>query len=177
MKKLLILFVILLTLLTTTTQAQTYSQNRLKYNDSTYIYLRTDKYNPADCKGLSFLVPGLGQMACGETERGILFLVGEISCVPVAAISGLGFIFYVQTGNDNATLSNLGIFMLSCSAFMAIRIWSSLDAEHIAKINNLYYRDLHRTSLLKLEVSPYVTQLTINNQQTTPVGMTLRVKF
>jgi hypothetical protein len=59
----------------------------------------------------------------------------------------------------------------------AIEIWSIFDAVKVAKVNNMYIRSLRRTSTLKLEISPYVDYISISNQVSNPIGMTMRVKF
>jgi hypothetical protein len=41
----------------------------------------------------------------------------------------------------------------------------------------MYYQNLRKTSSMHIEVSPYAEQLSINNQFTTPVGLTMRIKF
>jgi len=177
MKKLILLLVVLLTVVSENLQAQTFEQNKHKYSDSTYTYQKNDKYDPLLCGGLSLFVPGLGQMVCGETERGLAFMAGQIGFALVFAGGSVGFIYNAQIGNDKAFQSSFGVLVLGFAGFAAIKVWSVIDAEHVAKINNLYYRDKNKTSLLKLEIAPYVSQLNINNQLTTPVGMTLRVKF
>ena len=71
----------------------------------------------------------------------------------------------------------IGLMIVGFSAMTGVYIWSIVDAVEVAKVNNMYIRDLRKTSSLKLEVAPYVTQISINNQLTTPVGMTMRVTF
>jgi len=58
-----------------------------------------------------------------------------------------------------------------------VGIWSIVDAIKVAKVNNMYFRSLRQTSSIKLNLSPYVDHISINNQVTTPVGMTMRVTF
>jgi len=71
----------------------------------------------------------------------------------------------------------VGTMLVGLGGMAIVSIWSIIDAVHVAKVNNMYIRDLRRTSAIKVEMSPYIEQLSINNQVTTPVGMTMRVKF
>ena len=48
---------------------------------------------------------------------------------------------------------------------------------NVAKVNDMYIRSLRNTSALKIEMSPYVDHISIHNQTSTPLGMTMRIKF
>ncbi|HET7733803.1 MAG TPA: hypothetical protein VFK73_08180, partial [Paludibacter sp.] len=61
---------------------------------------------------------------------------------------------------------------------VTVDIWSIVDATHVAKVKNMYISDMRsKTSSLKLEVSPYIDQISMNNEIVRPVGLTMRVKF
>lgn len=177
MKKLILLLVVLLTVVSESSQAQTYEQNKNSYTDTEYKYEYGDPYNPTLCGVASFFIPGLGQIICGETDRGLQFMGGEAGCALLLIGSSVVTVYNGAMGNENARKISSGVMLLSFVGAYAITIWSTVDAVKVAKINNLYYREPRNTSLLKLEIAPYVSQLNINNQLTTPVGMTLRVKF
>jgi len=180
MKKSIIVFFILL-LIVANSGAQRYSMNKYKYDPHLYIPEYNDPYNPAISGVCSFLVPGLGQIYCGETGRGIAFLGGYIGCLVLAEAgavqitSNLGY--NGDPGYTNYSNEGVGTFLLGLGGMAVIGIWSIVDAITVAKVNNMYIQNLRKTSSLKIEMSPYIQQLSINNQVITPVGMTMRVKF
>lgn len=169
-----ILISLLLALVTSGMQAQRYSINKLKYDSHMYYPEFGDPYNPALAGACSFLVPGLGQVVCGETGRGIAFFGGYVGCVLVFEIGAMQLSNSLAYGNGT---SGSGTMIMGAFGMLGVYIWSIADAVKVAKVNNLYIRDLRKTSALSLEVAPYITQISVNNQNTTPVGLSLRVKF
>jgi TM2 domain-containing membrane protein YozV len=173
---------ILLVAIVVNLSAQSYSINKLKYDYHQYVPEYGDYYNPGISGVCSFIVPGLGQMICGETGRGLAFFGGYVGCAVLFEVGAAKIVsnswdygnngYY--TANSNA---GVGTMLVGLGGMAIVSIWSIIDAVHVAKVNNMYIRNLRRTSSIKLEMSPYVEQLSINNQVTTPVGMTMRVKF
>jgi hypothetical protein len=173
-------FIIVLLAFVATANAQRYSLNKHNFDAHMYIPEYGDAYNPTISGLCSFLVPGMGQMFCGETGRGMAFLGGYIGC-SLLAVAGanqittnFGYNGYDYNGNPNAGVAPM---LIGFGGMIFVSIWSIVDAVHVAKVNNMYYRSLRRTSAIKVEMSPYVEQLSINNQVTTPVGLSMRVKF
>ena len=179
MKKALFIYVILLAF-TFNVKAQRYSINKDKFDSHQYIPEYDDPYNPGLSGVCSFFVPGLGQMLCGETGRGLAFLGGYAGCAVLFEAGAVQF-----TSNNFGNIENpgysgssgVGVMLLGLGGMAAIEIWSIFDAVKVAKVNNMYIRSLRRTSSLKLEMSPYVDHLSITNQVSNPIGMTMRVKF
>jgi hypothetical protein len=64
-------------------------------------------------------------------------------------------------------------------SLFVIDIWSVVDAFHVAKINNLYQRDLHSQEQVKLQLTPYIDKNKLdfswNHQHT--MGLSLQVNF
>ena len=178
MKKIILLSVIMIGLVATNSQAQRYSINKFKYDSHQYIPEPWDAYNPALCGVASFLVPGLGQVIGGETGRGLAFFGGSVAC-GIVFLSGYGSLISNSMSMDGygSSRSGGGTMLLGAAGMLAISIWSIFDAVDVAKVNSMYVRDLRKRSQLRLEMSPYIDQLSINNQLSTPVGMTMRVKF
>jgi TM2 domain-containing membrane protein YozV len=181
MKKTIFLSIILVAMLVNLS-AQSYSINKLKYDYHQYVPEYGDYYNPGISGVCSFIVPGLGQMLCGETGRGLAFFGGYTGCAILFGVGASQAVsnswYYVYIGyNSNNTNAGVGISLLGLGGMAIVSIWSIIDAVHVAKVNNMYIRSLRRSSSIKVEMSPYVEQLSINNQVTTPVGMTMRVKF
>ena len=127
------------------------------------------------------MIPGLGQMVCGEVGRGVAFLGAYTGCavivgVGVAQIYSNSFDYY-YTGNTGNSSAGTGFILLGLGGAAVVSIWSIIDAVNVAKVNNMYLRTLRNTSNIKVEMSPYVEHLSINNQVVTPLGMTMRLKF
>jgi hypothetical protein len=163
--------------------AQTYSINKDKFDSHQYIPEYGDPYNPAVSGICSLIVPGLGQMMCGETGRGLAFMGGFAGCTVLFVAGAVQFTSnnfrdYSYSGySGNSGNSGVGVMLMGIGGMAAIEIWSIFDAVKVAKVNNMYIRSLRRTSSLKLEMSPYVDHISITNQISNPIGMTMRVKF
>jgi hypothetical protein len=68
--------------------------------------------------------------------------------------------------------------VLGALGAVGINIWSIVDAVHVAKVNNMYYQDHYkRTSAINLEIAPYAEPITMYNQVTVPVGLSLKATF
>jgi hypothetical protein len=157
--------------------AQTYSQNKLKYDYHQYVRQYGDPYDPALSGVCSFFLPGLGQMLSDETGRGLAFLGASAGCGMVTIVGYGTFISSMLDGTGSRAGSGAGLMLLGMAGMLTVNIWSIVDAVHVAEVNNLYIRDLQKKSSLKLEVEPYIARINISNQTVTPVGMTMRVKF
>jgi hypothetical protein len=77
MKKDILIYFILLAF-AVNVKAQTYNINKDKFDFHQYIPEYGDPYNPAVSGICSLIVPGLGQMMCGETGRGLAFMGGYV---------------------------------------------------------------------------------------------------
>lgn len=176
MKLALLFFTIILFTASFNLNAQSYEINKLKYDYHQYVPEIGDPNNPAICGLASFFVPGLGQMVSGETGRGLAFLGGTAAGYVVYGIGVAQFMSSV--GNGNTRPKGLGTMFLGLGGVVVINICSIIDAVKVAKVNNMYIQDIRKkTSSLSINVEPYVTQLTINNQEVTPIGLTLKVGF
>ena len=152
-----------------------YKQLKMNYNPHMYMPQLGDPYNPAVSGLCSWLIPGLGQMISGETGRGLGFLGGYFGCYLVVGIGSAA----VTTSYDNSSVATGGLLMLvGVVGMITVDIWSIVDAVHVAKVKDMYVGDMRsKTSSLKLELSPYVDQISMHNEIVRPVGMTMRVKF
>ena len=123
-----------------------------RYNPATYVRTGADPYVPLTASALSILCPGLGQVYDGEILRATGFFYGTIACF------GLGATYrsvvqdnryhisdpqydYSYSGYDNLrSYSTAGtVFILGG---VALWIWSICDAAKVAKVKDLYFRDL-----------------------------------
>ena len=177
MKKLILVSIIFLGLAVSAANAQTYSENKLKYDSHMYIPQIGDPYIPALSGVCSFIMPGLGQMISGEVGRGLGFLGGSAACGLVGTVGYAILISSAYSYNSQGAGAGLGLMLVGFSAMTAIDIWSIVDAVKVAKVNNMYIQSLRKSSSIDIEMAPYISQITVNNKIETPVGLSLRVKF
>ncbi|MEI6752625.1 MAG: hypothetical protein WCK78_05595 [Paludibacter sp.] len=186
MKKLILLSVLFLVLASSNVSAQTYSANKLKFDSRMYLPQFGDPYNPALSGACSFIMPGLGQMVCGEVGRGLAFLGGTYGSMMVGMIgfamvtgSTVQYDYYpgVYKRPNGMGLTGVGLALVGFSAMTGIYIWSIVDAVKVAKVNNMYIQSLRKTSSINFEVEPYVSQISVNNKIETPIGLSLKISF
>jgi len=177
MKKLFLVSVLFFVLAVSTTNAQTYSINKLKYDSHMYIPQIGDPYSPALSGVCSFIMPGLGQMISGEVGRGLGFLGGSAACGVIGFVGYGVLMTSVYSYNSSGAGVGLGLMVVGFSAMTAVDIWSIVDAVNVAKVNNMYIQNLRKTSSVNLELAPFVSQISVNNKIETPLGLSLRVSF
>lgn len=160
---------------------KTYKEKENYYKDQLYFPKFGDPYQPWVAGMASYLIPGLGQITSGEVGRGFAFMGGAAASFFVFMIGALGSgdgyyndYYYRSDTEFYPFLALSGVLSL-----FVIDIWSAVDAFHVAKINNLYQRDLHNQEQVKLQLSPYIdtnkVDFSRNHQHT--MGLSLQVKF
>lgn len=169
MRKVIIAIACALFVFSSTSKAQAYSINKLNYDYRAYSPQMGDMYNPGLCGAASFLVPGLGQIVAGETGRGLAFFGGYIGSTVVYVV-GYGLLI-------NGEQQGAGTMLLGAGAMLGIGIWSIVDAVKVAKVNNLYLRDKHRTSMIDLQMAPYVSPVSSISPAHSSAGMSVRLSF
>jgi len=183
MKKITLFITLFITILTTA-HGQTYSEKLELYDTHNYVKQVGDPYSPVLAGFASYFIPGLGQMLCDESPRGLAFLGGYVGCL---ALSYYGMIemygdalrnFNNENYNYVPSGRGAGLMVLGFVGAGVVNIWSIVDAVHVSKVNNMYYQDhFKRTSAIDLKIAPYAEPLTMNNQVTIPVGLTLKATF
>jgi hypothetical protein len=152
-----------------------YKQIKMNYNTRMYVSQPTDPYNPAISGLCSWLIPGLGQMICGETSRGLGFLGGYAGCY---IVMGVGSVVAADSYEDGAIIAGSLLTIVGAVGLLTVDIWSIVDAVKVAKVKNMYVSDMRKnTSSFHLEVAPYMDQISLNNEIVRPVGLTMRVRF
>jgi TM2 domain-containing membrane protein YozV len=152
-----------------------YRLNKTMYNSKHYAYQRGDPYKPSVAGLTSFLIPGLGQMISGEVGRGAAFL-GGFAGGAIMIIVGVNQSFtYTESspGNLGDLVLVTSLVAIGFIVMIGVDIWSILDAIHVAKVNNLAFRDKTKTGF-KVKVSPYIGSF---RTETVPVGISLKVHF
>lgn len=166
-----------------------YIERSKYYKNQYYRREPSDPHNQWVAGIASYFVPGLGQMICGETGRGIAFLGGAAGASLVTIVGYAGLVGSVansdlyDTGSYN-TSGGVPIFaamtVVGALATLGIEIWSIADAVNVAKVNNLYARDRRNHSQIKIQIAPYIennkyAQITLGNKP--QMGLSLRVNF
>lgn len=158
---------------------RTYKEKNDYYRGVHYYSEYGDPYIPWVSGVASYFVPGLGQMIGGETGRGFAFMAGAVGCSLLAATGISGTWSYDADGYiENSDLYTL-MGVVGILGYLTVDIWSIVDAVHVAKVNNLYQRDLRKQNQAKLYLSPYIDThkdaFALNHQPS--VGLSFKVEF
>ena len=146
-------------LFTSTILTAQYRINKSKYDLKDYHFEVGDPYNPGIMGLSSLLIPGFGQILEGEPGRGFLFMGGFVGLevIKVFAIHGpIKAITYVLYG---------------------YHIWSMFDAYHVARVNNVAFRDKYKQTY-NFRLQPYFGSAEyLNLTGEIPVGLTFLINF
>lgn len=167
-----------------------YKEKRNYYKNVPYQYDYMDRLNPWLSSLASYFLPGLGQIVSGETGRGLAFMGGTVACQVVALIglAGLshsstnnnyytgygGYSYYYYNNNDNNETLYAAMLVGGLISTVGVYIWNIVDAYQVAKINNLYARDL-RKSHLSIQLSPSVLPTKTYASNSYAFGATLSI--
>lgn len=138
-----------------------YRELKELYDHKAYVRGLVQHHNPAGVGVGSFFIPGLGQMICSEGWRGTAFLGGWLAANVVQALG-------LQYGSEE-------VYLLGLAAGLSVRIWSVVDATRVAKVKNMYERDLMRT--YSFDVYPSVNYIKTTNGLQPTAGITLAMRF
>ena len=116
------------------------------YKDYTETYL--DVYNPRVMGAMSYLIPGLGQIVCGEVGRGLAWLGGTYFIGLTTMITSLpeseGYPATAEEVNSSSGQDRAVISLALVSSYIALHICNIIDAMRVAKVKNMYQNDLFR---------------------------------
>ena len=148
------------------------------YNYRKWTKSEYDQYSPGLMGFCSFLVPGLGQMLCGEGGRGAGWLVGALGS---AAVAGAGMGMYKAYSNDhslNTGYYGVGLYMmiLGSVTFLTIDLCAVADACRVAKVKNLYEQAWRKPSY-SFELHPSVDYVRMADGYQPTAGFSLALKF
>lgn len=152
------------------------------YDYNLYTPQYNDPHNLYAAGICSFLIPGLGQMISGEVGRGFGFLGGAIGCTLLYGIGGAMVVGSVDPYDNsiNTAMVGTGTVLAICGlvGMISIDIYSIVDAVRVAKVRNMYIRDLQRLSSFELKLSPYIQPASNQNFNTSAsVGLSLKARF
>lgn len=88
--------------------------------------------NPVIAGVLSGVMPGLGQFYCRQWAKGAAFLIGAIAIDASFGVSS-GMLELLQSFGAPAPSDALGKLLLGSLLFLAIALWSVVDAVRTAK--------------------------------------------
>lgn len=128
---------ILLLFVTLTCSGQ-YSELKKQYNYKDYTPQQTDKYIPAFAGVMSAVIPGSGQMYCGETARGFKYLFGSVLGA-AAFMGGYNATEYNSLFGQDATVVSVTAFV-GLGVFLYSYIGGIVDAPKVAKVKNMSSR-------------------------------------
>ena len=162
----------------------------MKYKELKDIYNFRDydshyggRWNPSLMGVCSWIVPGLGQMICGEVGRGFAWFGGSVGCCVLMGIaSGLSMTSYHEDANGDVIYSSgaeaAGTALMLASSFglLAIDICAIVDACRVAKVKNMYDNDLRRQNY-SFELRPSVEYIRKPAGVQPTAGFTLAMKF
>ena len=117
---------------------------------------------------LSALLPGLGECVNGEWGRGIGKFAASFGMFAVFAISRPSRIDY--DGNDF-------LAFLAVNGYIALRIWSIVDAVNIAKVLNMYEFDLFNLGIKSFSVYPAVGTASNGCDSFATIGLGIAIGF
>lgn len=116
------------------------------YKDYTETYL--DVYNPRVMGAMSYFIPGLGQIVCGEVGRGLAWLGGTYFIGLTTMITSLpeseGYPATAEEINSSSGEDRAVISLALISSYIALHICNIIDAIRVAKVKNMYQNDLFR---------------------------------
>ena len=133
------------------------------YNYKEYTRGLVQHHSPGGAGIASFFIPGLGEMICGEGWRGAAFLGGWLATSTVSLIG-------IQQFSDV-------IYLIGAAGSLAIKIASIVDATRVAKVKNMYERDLMRTYAFDVDLYPSMDFIQTANGLQPTAGLTLALRF
>ncbi len=136
-----------------------YRDYRKLYNPKDYVHMEGDRYIPAVGGICSWLLPGLGQMVSGEVGRGFAFLGGSLGSLYLAVIGSsllpAGSHDYPDNVSPGNEVAGTLMTLVGCAGYLTFYIWSITDACKVAKIKNMYRRDVLDMTSVELKLEPY----------------------
>ena len=170
----------------------TYAELRQMYNPRDYMKGFGSQYSPGWSGFGSLVIPGLGQICCGEAGRGLGFFVPAIALTTTNLVLSSKLADLIQTDAEGRiiltesgvvytdpqkarTLS--GIQSVVSVVSLALSIWSCVDAVRVAKVKNMYYQDLRNGYSMDFRLSPSLDLAQTPSGFRPAPGMALSLRF
>ena len=163
------------------------------YNPKDYVKSSGDPHLTGLYGLASAVVPGLGQLFCGEVGRGLAVYAGDAAFGVAATVCVYKFLDYVEKDADGKYVKDengllvvtdenaakkWGYGLIGVAAGSVVYwIWNICDAVKVAKIKNMYYQDLTGGRTMEFSMYPTV-EVAMTSKGAAPVaGMTLSLQF
>lgn len=117
-----------------------YNELKQIYDYKAYVRSDGDRYD-LGLVGISSIIPGGGQIECGEYLRGTLWFCGGMACALIASKAK-------ANGSDSVST-------IALCAFGVVEVLNIIDAIKIAKVMNMYYQDLGNSNY-SLNIAPSI---------------------
>ena len=157
-----------------------YREYKNYYNPRFYFRDVDDAFSPEISGIASFFIPGLGQCVDGEWGRGIGFFAANMG-LNVLVLGSLAAV----VSHNNATTDEFGgdegaAAFLGCALLgqAVVYIWNICDAVRVAKIKNMYYRDISSQNAgLDIKVEPFLASAPTREMGGNHLSAGLSLKF
>ncbi len=153
------------------------------YNPRDYVYATGDRYSPVAGGICSWLIPGLGQMVNGEVGRGFAYLGGAAGCAVLTSVGAMlaaeGLIYMTsgQGYKSSVAIAGVAIMYAGLAGLVIVDICAIVDGVRVAKIKNMYERDVRTlSSVMSIDLQPYIAT-TAGVDPTNVYGASLRITF
>lgn len=159
-----------------------YSDLKNIYYAREYKHMPGDPYSPALSAVGSFFIPGLGQFCCGERGRGLGMFAAGAAIDAAMIFSVTQFTYYIDVNGALFTDVDEAAKWAGASIGFTVGavvygIICSIDAINVAKVRNMYYRDLERLQTFDIDLHPSLDFVQTQKGATPVAGMTLSMRF
>ena len=170
-----------------------YKELKHMYNPKEYVKSAGDPYSPFWVGAGSFFVPGLGQVFCGETGRGIAIFAGDVALGTVGSVFAKKMVDCFERDSDGNLVKDadgelvcndrdkaVKMFcgmMGTAVVTLAYDIWNICDARKVAKVKNMYNQDLQGRRSMEVGLYPTVDFAVLPDGVKPVAGMVLAVQF
>lgn len=153
---------------------RSYKELKSEYNYKDYEKTIVDRYSTGWSGIASFVIPGLGQMVCGEFTRGLSFLGGHFAGLMLAQ----GVITTSAANNGGEATDGAAVVALAAvTGTLALDICSIVDAVRVAKVKNMYIQELRRMYSFDVNLAPSFDVVNTGDGLKPTAGMTLAISF
>ena len=152
-----------------------YKYLRQEYDFRDYSPNPADRYNVTQLTFASVLVPGAGQLIAREWGKGTLFIAGTYT---LYATTGLLYNAYQNTKQQYNGL--LYASAITAATGIGVWIWNIIDANHTAKVKNMYLRDVlggRCCSKASISFEPSLNVIPGGSTYNTTAGLAMRLSF
>ena len=159
-----------------------YREYKNYYNPRFYFRDVDDAFSPEISGIASFFIPGLGQCVDGEWGRGIGFFAANFG-LNVVVLGSLAAV----VSNNNETTDELGgdggaaaLLVGALLGQAVLYIWNICDAVRVAKIKNMYYRDISSQNAgLDIKIEPFLASAPTREmgENQLSAGLSLKLNF